>query len=181
MSTDPQILLRARLAVLDEDRVVKVAARDAESAAALSATATAGSEYDEGITDAEESYQSQQGVYDEFLTTTSSNLEAAQGAIDDIETAPPVIPLITDVTITTGGAPDCSAADIQAAVNGALTQIRAAIEAIVEAIPNCDTEKVKGAMQKLKDVGQGFRDQMPAASDNEAAKTAAYAQLEGLF
>ena len=88
---------------------------------------------------------------------------------------------MANISISTGGTPDCSAADIEAAVNGALSEIRQMRDDIFEALTNGNVGHQKDALQALKDTGQAFRDPMPAASDLEAEKAAKYAELEGLY
>ena len=173
--------LRARLSVIDSERATAIAAADAAIATKQGALAAAGSEHDAAIAGAEENYQAAQTTYDSFLTLTSTKLADAQTAVDQIIVDNPTIGTVADITITTGGTPDCAAADIEAAVNAALAEIRQIRDDIVAALTNGNPAVIKDALQNLKDTGQAFRDPLPSASDNEAEKQANYATLDGMY
>jgi hypothetical protein len=173
--------LRARLAQLDIEREQAMAQASAETAAAETAQASAGDEYDGEIAGAQDDFAAAQSDYDDFLNATSQSLTGAQAAIDAIDTTPATIDAVDAIVIATGGVPDCAAADIQAAVNGAIAQINDILAELLTRVNSDNVQHVKDAMGKLKDVGQGFRDQMPGADDTEALKATALAALDALY
>ena len=126
-------------------------------------------------------YQTAQDAYDGFLTQTQSNLNNAGAATGAINTASTPTGSVNHISITTGGTPDCAAADIAGAVNAAIDQLNAILTNLLAAVNNGNPQHIKDALTALQATGQGFKDQMPAAADNEAAKAAAYAQLDGMF
>jgi hypothetical protein len=180
---DPEQQLRLRLAELDEERSASLAAIESEIASNFAALATAGSQYDDAIAGAEENYEAAQEGYDDFLSETTQTLNDAQAAITAIDTDPADVGTVSDIVITTGGTPDCSAADIQAAVNIALAEIRESLSKIEDKLNDGNLGHTKDALQKLKETGQGFRDQFAPSDDaaHEAEKAAKYGQLDDLF
>lgn len=173
--------LRARLAQLDIEREQSLAAAAANTAAAGAATATAGDEYSDQITAAQDDFTAAQSAYDDFLNQASQTLTDAQAAIDAIDTTNTTGGAVEAIAIPTGGVPDCAAADIQTAVNGAITQINDILAELIARVNNDNAQHIKDAMGKLKDVGQAFRDQMPGADDTEALKASALAALDALY
>lgn len=172
--------LRVTLAQLDEQRAQSLAAADEDTEAKNSAQATAGNEYDDQIAAQEEAAQAAITDYGTLLTQTSQSLADAQMAIDAIATPPAVLDTVSPIVITPGGTPDCSVADIEAAVNGAITQINVILGQILDALNNGNAAQIKDGMTKLQTVGQNFRNAMPAADDMEAQKQGFYDTLEGL-
>src|SRR6201995_5079727 len=149
--------LRARLAQLDIEREQALAAAAADTAAADTAQATAGDEYDGEIAGAQDDFTAAQSAYDDFLNQTSQSLTDAQAAIDAIDTIDAIGGTVATITIPTGGVPDCAAADIQAAVNGAIAQINDILAELLDKVNNGNAQHIQNAMGKLKDVGQASR------------------------
>jgi hypothetical protein len=176
-----EVELRQALSQLDEDTAAAIAAADEAIGQAEAALPGAGTEYDEQVADSEAAYQTAQAGYGQFLTQTSQDLASAQSAIDAIDTDAPTIGTVQDIDIATGGTPDCSAAAIEAAVNAALAEIRQMRADILAALTNGNVAEQKNALQSLKDIGEGFRDQMPPASDLEAEKQGHYDTVDGLY
>jgi DNA repair exonuclease SbcCD ATPase subunit len=176
-----EVELRSTLSQLDAQRAATIAAADQQLSQLQSAMAAAGSEYDTQVAGAQQAYGDAQTAYDDLLTQTSAKLTAAQTAIEAIDTTDPTISSVSDIVINTGGTPDCAAADIEAAVNAALTEIRKMRDDILTALTNGNVGHQKDALQALKDTGQAFRDPMPAAADLEAEKAAKYAVLDGMY
>jgi hypothetical protein len=179
-----EVQLRQTLAQMDEERAVTIAAADAQIAQRLGALPTAGNQYNDRIAQAEQGYSDGQDAYGELLGDTQAKLDAAQGAIDAIDTNVPSIGSVGDIAINPTDAPDCSAGDVEAAVNGALSDIRKMrddIVAALDAIVGGNVVHQKDALQSLKDAGQAFRDPMPDAQDVEAEKAARHAELQGLY
>lgn len=206
----PEDKLRRRLAEIDAGREAAVATADAALAASEAAQQTAGQEFDAAAEAADEqvaesiaAYEAQLQQWDSRLTaaaTATSEIGdpmsaeteiAAIGSVDDLAFDPQTI---DPVTVTTGGAPDCDAAAVEAAINeavanaqaalnaaiseaqadinAALTQIRevrdeivAALAALNAAVVALDVDKIREALTAVKEASQVARDQMPSAAE----------------
>jgi hypothetical protein len=181
--------LRDRLATLDEQRASDLAVAEAAISAAQTALSTAGNEYNQQVEDAQSGLGTAVSGYEDFLDETTKNLEDAQDAIDaigDIDAQDEIdaIPSVTSPTVLPTETPDCAVIDVNNAFGSLTTEINAVRDAVVvvlQIFQDAGSGKAKEALQKLKDVGQGFRDQMPAAEDVEAEKAAKHAELENLY
>ncbi len=173
--------LRQQLAEIDAARDGAISAAAAESAARLSAMATAGNEYDEQVAAREAEYQDAQTSYDDMLSVTSQRLDDAKGSIALIETEPVSLEDVTPLPIDTGGTPDCAAVDIQKVIDDFALQVNARFAQLEDAYNNGNAAAIKDGMAAQQDVAQAFRDQMPSSADNEAQKAQFYSTLEGLY
>ncbi|MEW6209822.1 MAG: hypothetical protein AB1631_15770 [Acidobacteriota bacterium] len=222
----PEEKLNQRLAEIDQQKAQAIATADEAMAAAEAAQETAGQEYDEAVAAAEaanqaatEQYQADLQAWDQKLNETETAVSqianpdsaadeiALIGTVNDITLEPRTIPT---VTVQTGGTPDCSAAQVQTAINeavanaetalnaaiaeamadanAALGQMRevrdeivAALTALNEALTSLDMDKIREAIMAAKEASQIARNQMPDAADVEAEKASFHAALDSLF
>lgn len=176
-------LLRQNLATLDQAHVATMQELSDASAAAHQATTTAGSEYETQISGAIDTINQGIADYGQFLTNVQNKIDAVTDQAAAIAAIGSVDDLLPLDDVPSSGSPDVAASDVNAVlatfwarVNSAVDQLNGIIGAIKDVLT-----LMNEASQKLKDVGQTMKDQMPTNEDNEADKAAALATVEGAY
>lgn len=226
-AAESEQLLRETLAGFDQLRATEDEAALAALATAESAQATAGQEFDADILQAEQDVAQSEADYQQQLDTLDQSIQAAQTGINAIEEpdsaadeidaiggVDPVdlanSPSITNVTITTGGTPDASAADIATAINQGLANVVTAVNTVIgdietkvnAAIGQLNTElsnivialtvldenltalsidQIKASLQAVKNGVQATRAIAGEPLDVEAEKAAFNSIVNGMF
>jgi len=119
-------------------------------------------------------------TYNSAVTSVQNDVAAASGQVPSMATSVGPISNI-NVSIATGGTPDCASADIEAGVNAAIDGMISQVNTVLGVLSST-LEAMKNAHQNLINAVNTFQSvELQTVTDTEAEKAALTAQINGMF
>ena len=144
-------------------------------------TPTPGSDQGSNLTAATATFTAALDTYNTAVTSVQSDVADAANQVASMNTGVAGPLAAVNVTIATGGTPDCAAADIESGINAAVNGMISNLNTILTTLAGT-LEAMKTAHQSLISAVNTFQSvQLQAVSDTEAQKAALTNQINGMF